>query len=89
MATLYKVIHTYGMSSLLLLTLLLAMRVPGHSRAVNCWFRAQFYGAIALEMAEHICGWNSDLYTYIYIPYTLIMLAATFGVVIEAYREPS
>ena len=82
-----KILATYGMSALLLLTILLAAKRGNHSRAVNCWFRSQFYGAIALEMAEHIAGWDSDLYTKIYIPYTLIMLAATVGVVVETYRE--
>jgi hypothetical protein len=88
MDTLSRAISTYGMSALLLLTLLLAMRLP-HSRAISCWFRAQFYGNLALELADHILGWDSFLYTCIYIPYTLVMLATSAGVVWEAYREPS
>lgn len=88
MDILWKAIPTYGMSGLLLLTILLAMR-GNHSPAIKRWFRAQFYGALVLEMAEHIAGWNSDLYTFIYIPYTLVMLVTTGGIVWEAYREPS
>lgn len=88
MDTFTKAASTYGMSAILLLSLWLAMRLP-HPPAIKRWFRAQFYGALVLEMVEHIAGWDSDLYTFIYIPYTLIMLMATFGVVIEAYREPS
>ena len=76
------------MSALLLMTLLLAMsRV--HSPAISRWFRAQFYGTMTVELAEHILGWDSFLYTCIYIPYTVVMIAASAGVVWEAYREPS
>lgn len=75
------------MSVLLLLTILLASRGQ-HSPAVRRWFRAQFYGAVIIEMASHIAGWDSDLYTYIYIPYSLVMLATSAGIVWEAYREP-
>lgn len=86
MATLSRVATTYGMSLVLLLSLMLAMRGP-HSPAISRWFRAQFYGAVALELALHIAGWDSDLYTFIYIPYTLVMLVTTGGVVLEAYNE--
>jgi hypothetical protein len=88
MDTLYRAISTYGMSALLLLTLLLAMRGK-HSPATSRWFRAQFYGTITVEMAEHIIGWDSFLYTCIYIPYTLVMLVCSGLIVCEAYRESS
>ena len=89
MDILRSAISTYGMSALLLLSLLLAMRARVHSPAVNRWFRAQFYGNLTLELADHIVGWDSFLYTSIYIPYTLVIVATSVGVVWEAYSESS
>lgn len=77
------------MSALLLLTLLLASRKPGHSPAITRWFRAYLYGTMVLELVCHIAGWDTDIYTYVYIPYTLVMMVVSAGVVLEAYREPS
>jgi hypothetical protein len=88
MDTLSRAVATYGMSLSLLLTLILASR-RNHSPAISRWFRAQIYGTIAVELAEHIAGWDSDIYTFIYIPYTLVMLVCSGLVVLEAYREPS
>ena len=87
MDILSRVISTYGMSALLLLSLLLAMR-GSHSPAISRWFRAQFYGTLVVELSEHILGWESFLYTCIYIPYTLVMLICSGLVIREAY-EPS
>lgn len=85
MAILSYIAATYGMSLALLLTLLWAMK-GSHSPAISRWFRAQFYGALTVELAQHIAGWDSDLYTFIYIPYTLIMLVCSALVVLEAYE---
>lgn len=87
MATLSRVATTYGMSLVLLLSLLLAMRGP-HSPAIKRWFRAQFYGALVLELVIHVAGWDSDVYLLVYVPYTLVMFLCTGLVVLEAY-EPS
>jgi hypothetical protein len=76
------------MSLILLLSLVLASRGQS-SPAIARWFRAQIYGTVAVELAEHIAGWDSDLYTYIYIPYTLVMLVCSGLVVKEAYSESS
>ncbi len=83
-----KAASTYGMSAILLLSLLWASRGK-HSPAISRWFRSQIYGTLAVELAEHIAGWDSDLYTFIYIPYTLVMLICSGLVVLEAYRESS
>lgn len=79
---------TYGMSAILLLSILLATKRK-HSPATSRFFRALFYGTIPLELARYIAGWDSLLYTYIYIPYNVVIVAAALGVVWEAYREPS
>ena len=75
------------MSAILLLSLWLASRKPGHSPAIARWFRAYLYGTVVLELVLHLAGWDTDLYTYVYIAYTLVMMAVSLGVVLEAYRE--
>lgn len=81
-----KAASTYGMSAILLLSLCLAMRGI-HPPAIKRWFRAQFYGAIVLELVLHVSGWDSDAYLAVYVPYTLVMLLCSGLVVLEAYES--
>lgn len=76
----------WWISCLLLAAILLAREAPNHSPALKRFFDVQLLGNLAIETGQYMLGWQSPAYTIVYDGFTLMMFAASAGVVWEAWK---